>query len=497
MHIAILSPYATVIPHFEAELDIAQQHLDAGDTVEFMNCTGGLTNCDFNVDRQQTRCDECVARRQMGLSLLSPSPNCHSFSDDGSESKTYNLANQAQSLKTKFESVEELINYKIDNFDIGYAVLSSVVSTCRDPEPDLAKHDALLVRFLKTAWQSYFQTLEFINQKSAKGQPLDRVYVYNGRFAGMRGVFRACQKLGVDCYLHERGCDPKHYELMKNHLPHDISMIEKAIKDGWQAAASNPDREKIAAGWFHDRVNRVEKAWHSFVKDQEAGRLPDDFDASRKNVSIFCSSDDEFVAIGKEWHNDMYPNQVHAAKAISRDLFAAQPETHIYLRVHPNLKGVDNQRLRDALALDLPNLTVIAPDAPVDTYELVKSSDTVVSFGSSVGSEAIFWGKPSVLLGPCFYENLGGVYRSRSHEETIKLLCRDLEPQEKTAALMYGFWFQTRGFPHKHFEATGLFEGTFKGQIVHGATTTARPPLRGLKKLRRRASQAFASLLGN
>lgn len=488
MHVAIFSPYATVIPHFEAELDIAQAHLDAGDTVEFMNCDGGLANCDFNTEREQSRCDECTGRRQMGMELLSPSTKCVTFRD---------AQPSPDQLKTKFDSVEDLVSYRIENFDIGYAVLSSIVSICRDPEPDLEKHGAMLQRFLKTAWQAYTQTIEFIERKREQNKRLDRIYIYNGRFAGMRGVFRACQKLGVDCYLHERGCDAKHYELLKNHLPHDIEMIQKAIIDGWNAAESNPKRIEIASGWFHDRINRVEKAWHSFVKDQESGRLPSSFDKSRKNVAIYCSSDDEFVAIGKEWQNEMYPNQVVAIDAIARDMLLAQPQTQIYLRVHPNLKGVDNQRLRDMLSLDYSNLTVIAPDAPVDTYALLKSCDTVVSFGSSVGSEAIFWDKPSVLLGPCFYEKLGGVYRSRDHEETIELLCRDLEPLDKTGALMYGYWFQTRGFPHKYFEATGLFEGTFKGQVIYSRSSNkSKSPLCGLIKLKRRAGLAVAALLG-
>jgi len=413
MNVAIFSPYATVVPHFETELDIAQQHLDAGDQVEFFICTGQLANCDFNPNQEPERCQQCIGRRNMGLKLLSPTvsdPNLHRFEehpiDPPNGPPTVDF--RRESLRTRFDSVEDLINYRIDQFDIGYAVLSSIVSICRDPEPDLAEHQGLVERFATTAFEAYFQTLNYLQTRRSENQPIDRVYVYNGRFAAMRAIFRACEKMKVDCFLHERGCDGQHYELLKNHLPHDLAMIEKAIRDRWEQAASNPDRERVANSWFHDRLNRVEKVWHSFVKDQQAGRLPDDFDASGKNISIFCSSDDEFVAIGKAWQNDLYPNQVTAIDWIARDVHRRQPETQIYLRVHPNLKDVENQRLSDMLSLDHPNLTIIKPEAPIDTYALIRASDTVASFGSSVGSEAVFWGKPSVLLGPCFYQNLGG-----------------------------------------------------------------------------------------
>ena len=484
MNVAIISPFATVAPHFETELDIAQQHFDAGDSVEFINCFGELANCDFNAERDPTQCHDCVLRRNMGLELLESSSlpvmaGCHRFTDENTPE-----------LRTQFDSVEDLISYQIDDFDIGYAVLSSVVSICRDPDPDLAEQAELVNRFIKSAWQAYSQTREYLGKNREAGRPIDRVYVYNGRFSAMRGVLRACQSMKVDCFLHERGCDGGHYELLKNHLPHDLNMIPKAIEDRWAAAQSNPNREQIASSWFHERVNRVEKVWHSFVKDQESGRLPDNFDATQKNISIFSTSDDEFVSIGKEWHNDMYANQVVAIERICRDLFAVQEETHIFLRVHPNLKDVTNQRLKDMMSLDYPNLTVIAPGAPIDTYALLNASDTIVSFGSTVGSEAIFWGKPSVLLGPCYYENLGGVYRARSHEETIDLLARNLEPLEKTGALKYAYWFQTRGFPYKYFAATGLFEGTFKGQTLYARPEKAK----GLGRVIKNAKRIFGSL---
>lgn len=489
MNVAIFSPYATVVPHFETELDIAQQHLDDGDRVEFFNCTARLANCDFNPRRDPERCQQCIGRREMGMELLSP-PTTQSEQHLFVELEA-DITDGRAKMRTRFESVDDLTNYRIEDFDIGYAVLSSVVSICRDPEPDLNKHEALIERFATTAWQAYWQTLDFLSKRQSENQPIDRVYVYNGRFAAMRAIFRACQKMKVDCYLHERGCDGQHYELLKNHLPHDLVMIEKAIRDRWREAEPDPERQTIAESWFHDRVNRVEKVWHSFVKDQQSGRLPGDFDPSRKNISIFCSSDDEFVAIGKAWQNDIYPNQVTAIDSIAHDLHRQQSETHIYLRVHPNLKDVENQRLRDMLALDYPNLTVIGPGATIDTYALIRVSDTVVSFGSSVGSEAIFWGKPSVLLGPCFYQNLGGVYRSKSHQETIELLCRTLEPQDKTGALMYGHWFQTRGFKHKYFQSTGLFEGTFKQQTLYARPTNS--PSR-FKRFRRRARRFLDSL---
>jgi hypothetical protein len=474
MNIAFISPHATVAPHFETELELAQQHLDNGDEVITVSCTGQLANCDFNVDRSQTHCDDCIGRRKMGWELVSPQRSAQQTR------QLVSLTPPRDQLKLDFKDVAELIDYRIDDFEIGYASLSSLVSVVRDPEPDLEKNRELLNRFLTSAWQSYQNTLQFLSATQ-----IDRVYTFNGRFAAMRGVLRACEAAGVDCFLHERGCNKDHYEVFENHLPHDIDAIHHAIERRWNAADPQT-REGIGRQWFLDRVNRVETAWKSFTTGQEAGRLPADFRSASKNIAIFCSSDDEFVAIGDKWKNSLYPNQVTAIARIASSMLEREPDTKLYLRVHPNLTDVDNQRKRDMLKLNFPNLNIIAPEAQCDTYHLLKSCDLTVSFGSSVGIEAVYWDRPSILLGPCLYQNLPGPVRSTSHEQTIELLSSDLPASsDKSGALRYGHWFQTRGFPHQHYAADNLFEGKFKEQVVY-----ARPPRRNmLQKIRDRLAR--------
>ncbi len=302
---------------------------------------------------------------------------------------------------------------------------------------------------------------------------------------------RACQLAGTDCHLHERGCDRNHFGITENHLLHDIPATAKTILQTWQSADNDPTREQTAAQWYLDRVNRVETGWQSFVKDQQQGRLPGNWNGDRKNIVIYCSSDDEFVAIGDCWTNRLYPNQVKAIASIAQSLLSAAPDIHLTLRVHPNLKNVSNRRKSEMLGLSFPNLTVVAPDAPVDSYELLKASDAVVSFGSSVGIEAVYWNRPSILLGPCFYQDLGGVLIPRDHAQSIELMTQPLKPQPRTGALIYGYWLQTRGHRHQHFVASGMNDGTFKGQTIY-----ARPKLTAAKRIRRSAVKLLRSLAG-
>ncbi len=477
MKVAIFSPYATVVPHFETELDIAQQHLDQGDEVEFVNCIGELANCDFNENRDPARCQQCIGRREMGLELLRPQVPAFNFQAAATSAKL--------DIQTDFDSIQELKAYQKDGFDIGYAALSSLVSICRDPDPDIVEHRELIGRFLKSGWQTYERSRSYL----AQSRP-DRVYVFNGRFAAMRAVFRACQAERVECFLHERGCDLQHYELAKNHMLHDIGAIENVIRNFWERASQNPDRGQIAAQWYLDRFNRVERNWHSFVKDQQTGQLPIDWNAGKKNIGIFCSSDDEFVAIGDSWQHRLYANQVEGVAAIAQSIAKTEPSIHFTLRVHPNLKDVHNRRKSEMLGLSFPNLTVVPPESPIDTYELLRACDSVVTFGSSVGMEAVYWDRPSILIGPCYYQNLGGLYRPIDHQQTLDMICGDLKPLPKQGALMYGFWFQTRGHQHRYYRASGLFEGSFKGEVLY-----ARPEKKSLgEKIKKKTQKLVKSL---
>ena len=461
MKIVIFSPLATVAPHYETELEIIQRHLDDGDQVEMVACTGRLANCDFNHDRVQSKCNDCLGRRTHGLQLLDQRIKLHPL--EAFDSLRFS------ELKTSFSTVGELIAYTFENFDVGYAVLSSLVSICRNPKPDLQDCQSIVTALFQSSIATYQQTLEYCRQQNP-----DRVYVFNGRFAATRAVLRACQSLQIDCHLHERGCDTDHYQLFENKLPHDIVYMQKRIRAAWNVA-NETERVSKATNWFHDRVNRVERSWHSFVKEQTRGQLPGNWDTSRRNITVFTSSEDEFVSIGDCWKNPLYKNQLDGLTQTVNDLNKVDPSIHLYVRIHPNLANVDDDSVSAIYGLASDRVTILAPDDPTDSYDLMRHSEKVVTFGSSIGIEAVFWNQPSILLGQCFYRGLGGVYQPDSHESYLQMLNSHLSPGGTAGALMYGHWFQTHGIKFKHFQAKGLFEGKFKGQVVFSQPKLSLP----------------------
>lgn len=450
MKVAVYSPYATVAPHFETELELVQRHLDAGDSVDYIVCRGGLANCDFNAARVPANCAGCSGRRSHGIEKLSGPVLVSELGSDSGRPPAWPVLLEREKLQA----------FRLGDFDIGFAVLSSVVSMVRDPEPDLEKLQPFVRAFLDSAWQTWTHARDYI----AVERP-DRVIVFNGRFANMRAVLRACQSAGVECAIHERGCDPGHFQLFFNHLPHDIARIAARMREHW-AAGEGLDREDAASRWFRGRRERSGTDWMSFVRDQLPGQLPDGWDSTRRNVAIFSSSDDEFVSISDSWRNRLYPTQLEGVRALASSLAGLDSSVHFWLRMHPNQGKADNATTRAMRGLQLANLTVLQPEATVDTYALMDACEKTVTFGSSTGIEAVWWNRPSVLLGPCYFQDFSGPYQATSHEMASQLVASHLAPGPRADAAIYGYWFQTNGEPYRYFEPDGFFHGRFRGEVL-------------------------------
>ena len=89
---------------------------------------------------------------------------------------------------------------------------------------------------------------------------------------------------------------------------------------------------------------------------------------------------------------------------------------------------------------EYPNVTVVPPDSMVSSYTLLFNAEKVVTFGSTIGIEAVYWNKPSVLLRGAYYMKLGGCYVPKTPAEAVELVKAELMPQGSEGAIKYGFW---------------------------------------------------------
>lgn len=484
MKILVFGLFAINAPHFETELEIMQRHLDDHDNLTFMACNAQLLCCEPNVQHNWLVCKMCVRKRNKGIELLSQPVTVLDFYDQIPANERQHIAQQRIAPAT----IAELRQLTVDKFDIGEGVLSSLVSHLRNPHPTLSEHTDLINRIYQSAYLAYRSLTHYL----AAHQP-DRVYIFNGRFATMRAAMRACQQANIPFFIHERGYSITHYALFDNHLPHSISHIEQRIRHAWQSPQpSQAEKTAIAQQFYHDRAGGKMQSWFSFVDQQQADLLPDNWDSNRRNMVLFNSSEDEFVAIGNEWRNHLYPDQLSGTRQIIADwLTYMQPATdHLYIRLHPNLRHVPPHLTAEWLALQSPFVTIIPPQSPISTYSLLRHAHCVLTFGSTVGIESAFWGKTSILLGQCFYKNLGSTYTPATHQQAMQLLANtQLPPLPVEGALQYAYYMNSFGTEFKYFEGSHIFDGKFKGKDIQ--------PLRFLYRYRHLYKQSWVYKMFN
>lgn len=452
-HLVIFSPIVHWAVHFETDLEIAQRYLDEGWDVSFLHCNGKLPACAQNITHIPSICRKCISRFNKGIRWLN---NDKVKIIDFYEITVSQHAYINSISEATFTSIDEIKAFMIDSAKIGNAVVGSIISYLREPKPDLTKHLALFKTYLKSAMISYFSIL---NRLSALAPNM--FVIFNGRFAELRCALFASRSLNILTYVHERAGVLDRYSLTCNGTPNDIKIIKQEIDDVFSEFSSNVDEKtKIAYEWYDERRENRAQSWYSFTAKQKPDVLPDlAFD--RLNIVIFNSSEDE-VESYDEWKNPFYSDQNEAIDRIISDL-ENDFRYKLFLRVHPNLRGIKNSQTEDLGVIHKkhPKLTVISADSFVSSYGLLKSADIIIVFGSTIGIEAVYIGKPCFLMGRALYEDLGGCVVPQNHEELIKLLDlyaggdRSMLPEEDSkllAVVKFGYFQKLWGHTYKYVQ---------------------------------------------
>ena len=447
----IFSNQGISVPTLAMELEVIDELRSSGYEVHVLTCNGCLETCYFNPVHNLLGCAICESRSvHFHTRTAIPKTNRH---------KLHEFREVAQLSFPFFEDMHSLRTYMYEGINIGRGVVSSIVSLTRSNYVSSHTHPELVEQQLRVSLQALFNARLYIEML----QP-SRVMVYNGRFAEVFPFVELCEQLGIEYQTMEMEVNFTHYNTYPNGLPHSIRIFQQQLEEVWKAADPQ-QREAEAIAWFQ-QCRSGHKLYNStFLEKMVKGVLPEGFDEKRCNVAILNSSDDEFVALS-EWAPDLYENQNEAIEKILRQ-FENQPDFHFYLRVHPNLRGIDNPQTRGIAALTFDNLTIIPADASIDTYSLMDACDKVIVFGSTTGIEATFWGNTSILLAPASYQYLNCVYKPANWDEAFSLIAnRSLPPIDRAATLPYAYFIQHRGRPYKRFRWGGKESSDFDGQRV-------------------------------
>jgi capsule polysaccharide export protein KpsC/LpsZ len=207
------------------------------------------------------------------------------------------------------------------------------------------------------------------------------------------------------------------------------------------------------------------------------------FNKNKKNISIFISSEDENVAIGDFWKFPFYSDQLDALQQIAKSIeLFPESQYDFYIRIHPNLKNINNPYTNKIIGFNHPRFNVILPESTVNSYALIQNSDKVLTFCSTIAAEATFLEKPSIEAGKSFFMNLGSNYLPKDHNDLIKLLkIENLPALPKKGIYMYAYWWVKYGRTARRITDLSGKEVKYNGIKIKGNWL-----LEGMKWLQRK-----------
>ena len=443
-------PYPFMSIHTASLLSTIYKHNeDSGSLINIFLCPDRVNVCAFNPLGLKLKCYACNQTATHTVNLLPKSVNIVSSSVDDEL-----LDNEVTRFSEEIEastSLTQVKNLNFKGYPIGYAIVSSLVSISRS-----SSFGKLEVDRLKALAKTYIITVRHA-ENLFENNTYKKLIIFNGRFELTNAVISVAKKFEVDIKTMEvTGVSSR---LIDFGLPGPFSIkaASKAIEGLWGTRSPN---DKLEAEEFYiNRRNGVKTNDQSFTTNQKNHFLPAVWKKDQFNIVIFGSSMDEFFSISPEWEFSFFQNQ---AEGVTHVFNASSTISNrkIYYRMHPNLNllrspDIDEEKLLN----NYKGLDVILPGEAIDTYELLDNADLVITFGSTIGIESVYWGKPQLMIGKSFYMNQPGIGLISSLDDLKRffsglaldytVLERHIAPRD--TALKYSNYLMKRGYEDNVF----------------------------------------------
>lgn len=427
-------------------LDMAIDYSNQGHNVFVLSCDSSIGGCMNNPGWNPLWCKFCNYQQKKDLKRWLPkNAEHHWIREYAKEVDTSTFP------KMEYHTAKELRALTYKGVDIGMAVMSSYISLTRNMNPEINNKSRLFFDGL-----IYQQILTIsILEKLIDKYHFDLIIFQNGRGSQFKPFLNICQQRGINFICTEDTIRNGviYVDNRYNLSSHDIRGRYQCYNECWDSSPLSIDERKlIAKSFFENRKNAEFSGDKIYIKDQKKGLMPKDWNNNVENIVIFNSSEDEFSSVSKEFDDSaIFPSQLDGIISIVEH-YKNDKSKHFTLRIHPNLMNIPYKYHTDLFKLDYPNLTVVSGNSPISTYSLMEAADKIIVFGSTMGYEASYWGKPVICLRASFYRDFDIVYLPKNIEEVWSLIdTKDLKCLFKESALKMAYYIMSENLEKSKF----------------------------------------------
>jgi len=472
MHNILIVEPAAPRGMFEVSLEIAERHIEEGDKVYFLDClkTEFMRGSFGAAPTIKAKALDAY-RRWRGLNLLSK-PGASLL--QGRDCKRD---------RSVFESFETFSKMALP-LELLTAVNNTLVSQHRTVSafPNNLKKAGLLFQDSIQIFNVIFGII--------KDNNIDRVYVHNGRASAYCAVIFAAKAAGINFSIFEWAPNKDRFFLVNDDLIH---RHERFLDDVDRICSAASEREiiKVGAEFYAKKLALSKNVFGTTLEKLSLTSVPKEFFSQERSVVFFMTSEFEYTGDFRS----AFGSQIEIAEYLAVRL--KQSNTKLYIRMHPYMTGSDDNKVWDALYKKHTNVVIFSADSNIDSYELVRNADCILTCGSTIGAEAAFLGKKVILLGRAIYERLGCAIIPSTLDEAVAMIYNKsvCAPQNaKFGALCFAYWFLNHGEPYKFVTVPRLSDSLFKGvRLPYWRVPRIFEPLRPLRDRLRSTSAKLKS----
>ena len=381
-------------PVFVYEFSLIKKLIKNKNKLLIWVCSGDkkkISFCHANPEMSKVICLACKSKLKNALKEIN------------GNYEIYKDINKNKKLNTNFENFlkknksKNLSNIRYKNIDLGKGVESTLYTYFKS-NFEIYKNNSLKNLLLEES----FYTLDTIIEIK-KNYKFSDTYLFNGRHYNYRPILKYLSSLGDNVYCYDVSNYSERLIISKNEYPHNlISRAHNLIKI--KKLKSNKKLIKAGKNFFKKRFeeNRSNNLIDNYEFSQNQS-LPKNFDNSKLNISFFNTALWEFQSIVENEKYYLFKNDFEFLKFL-KFKFKKEKDINFYFRCHPNMVNEKNYLKKISVILkNFNNLKFIHPESEISTKELIRNSDLIINFGSSVSIEGGYYGKKIVTLAPSIF----------------------------------------------------------------------------------------------
>lgn len=334
-------------------------------------------------------------------------------------------------------------NESIDIPNLDEIISQQIVTYLKDSSPCPRHTTSLLKKFHNLAKKVNSSICQILSDF-----PITDVYVYNGRFLP-DAIAASRAKIGNlnVRYIETFAIDWKDRYWIFQRPVHSSDYRSELMMQHAESIGSDQLSE-VGLDWFTNRKLGKTQNFTSKTGNKYKAR----FDGAQNLIVFFHSSEDELITTNLA--KSAWENQFKAIESL-KEIVSRNSDWKLIVRVHPNL-STKSKRERNKWRffeeeLSSDSIEFIPYDSSISSYDLMSYSSLVVTFGSTIGVEAVLDGKLSLLMSNAFHEPMGicrVVHNQAEIEEIIQSFSIQSQVpsmQSVRSAQIYAFFMASAG----------------------------------------------------